>query len=194
MGHRRRYHRGRGAALLGTVVLVVGSACTQGDGDTSVSPDFPTSEPIVVSTEGVAEAQHWALEDGEVTRVEYEQGFEDFAGCAEKEGVPLNRMGTDPATGLIRYNYSAEPVDAAVAERCYREFWSEIDAVFQTTDPETVAAVLEDQLRFFETEIRPCLEANGYEGPEVVDPNSTETGAAVDQWAVLMGEGRCRTE
>ncbi len=68
-----------------------------------------TSQPATLAELGVPEAeslpplQAAALADGAVTREEYGQGFGAFARCAGDRGDPLDVMGIDPSTGLMRY-------------------------------------------------------------------------------------------
>lgn len=160
-----------------------------------------TSQPAVLA-ELVPEAdslpplQAAALADGAVTREEYAQGFEAFARCAEDRGDPLDVMGTDPSTGLVRYGTKellgipGEPAPTAQG-RCYEETFSWIELVFQLTDPAVLDKGYAEQDAQYAAEGAACLARNGIDAPSEVDTRTPEGLEWYGRYTKLASDQKC---
>lgn len=160
------------------------------------------SRPAVLADLGVPGAdslpplQAAALADGAVTREEYAQGFEAFARCAEGRGEPLDVMGTDPTTGLIRYGTTdllgvpGKPAGTPQGT-CYEETFSWIELVFQVTDPAVLDRGNSEQNALYATEGAACLARNGIDAPSEVDTRTPEGHAWFDRYTELASNQKC---
>ena len=122
--------------------VTVGHPGTTADGET-----FITSGPSL--------EQAAALEDGVVTREEYEAGFLRFEACMEKIGIDL--IGGFVSADLITYSYM--PQGTAEEENCYYAEYDQLDGAWQLENGDH-----EGGLAF----LRGCLEQYGIR-PEI-DP------------------------
>jgi hypothetical protein len=163
-----------------------------------------TSQPATLAELGVRvpEAdslpplQAKALADGAVTRQEYAQGFGAFARCAQDRGDPLDVMGTDPSTGLVRYGTTqllgvpGEPAGGPQG-RCYEETFSWIELVFQVSDPAVLEKGYAEQDALYAAEGAPCLARNGIDAPSEVDTRTPEGLEWLGRYAELASDQKC---
>jgi hypothetical protein len=159
------------------------------------------SRPPTLAELGVPEAdslpplQAAALADGAVTREEYAQGFGAFARCAKDRGDPLDVMGTDPSTGLVRYGthglgVPGKPVGTPQGT-CYEETFSWIELVFQVTDPAVLEKGYAEQDALYAAEGAACLARNGIDAPSEVDTRTPEGLAWLSRYTKLASEQKC---
>ena len=133
----------------------------------------------VPAADALPPLQAAALADGAVTREEYAQGFAAFARCAEDRGDPLDVMGTDPSTGLVRYGTTqllgvpGKPAGGPQG-RCYEETFSWIELVFQVSDPAVLEKGYAEQDALYAAEGAACLARNGIDAPSEVDTRTPE--------------------
>jgi hypothetical protein len=126
------------------VVVVIGvSACTSAGGTTEgisaeggapVSPHSSASGQRSMTTDGEdfvvaapSAEQVAAIEDGVVTRDEYEAGFLRFEACMEKIGISL--IGGVVSADVISYSYM--PQGTVEEENCYYAEYDQIDGAWQ---------------------------------------------------------------
>jgi hypothetical protein len=161
-----------------------------------------TSEPAVLAglrvpgADALPPLQAAALADGAITREEYAQGFEAFARCAEDRGDPLDVLGTDASTGLIRYgttNLLGVPGKAAGTSqgRCYEETFSWIELVFQVTDPAVLDKGNAEQDALYAAEGAACLVRNGVDAPSEVDTRTPEGLDWFGRYTELASRQKC---
>jgi hypothetical protein len=136
------------------------------------------------------------LADGAVTREEYAQGFEAFARCAEDRGDPLDVMGTDASTGVIRYGTTellGVPGKAAGTSQgiCYEETFSWIELVFQMTDPAALDQGNSEQDKLYAAEGAACLARNGIDAPSEVDTRTPEGLEWFGRYTKLASDQKC---
>ena len=182
------------------VALALGLVALAGCSGVQSAPS--ASQPAVLAELGVPGAdalpplQAAALADGVVNREEYAQGFEAFARCAEDRGDPLDLMGTDAATGLIKYGTSdrlgvpGEPASSSQGI-CYEENFSWIEFVFQVTDPAVREAGFAQQDSLYATEGAACLARNGIDAPSEVDTRTPEGLEWFGRYTKLASEQKC---
>lgn len=184
------------ARLLATLGLALAVAGCAWFGD----QDLPA--PSVLTQLGVPEPgslppiQAAALADGAVTREEYAQAFQAFARCAEDRGDPLDVMGTDVSTGLVRYGTSEVlgiPGEAAATPqgRCYEETFSWVELVFQLTDPTLLEQGKAEQDALYAAEGAACLVKNGLDAPAEVDTRTPEGLEWFDRYTDLAADQKC---
>lgn len=73
--------------------------------------------------------QRAALQGGEVTRSEYQAGFERFRACLSEEGYELSSI--REVGDVLDYGIPAEAVDSGVEGQCYQEHFGFLDEVWQ---------------------------------------------------------------
>ncbi len=152
------------------------SSTSLGDGRVALDESFPVR----------------ALEDGEVALQEYEQGYAIFEECTLQLGVELIRFADDPNVPLISYGIPAmAPELLEQVDECYFTYFGEVDARFQTTNPDVLTHRDEEDVKFFEREARPCLDQHGIETPAVPDLQSDEMVQAMDRFFELLAQGSC---
>lgn len=69
------------------------------------------------------------LEDGQITRAEYESAFDRFAQCMTEAGYPV--IGIDRSETVIRYSTSSAATEAGVEAVCYDSEFAKTDEVWQ---------------------------------------------------------------
>lgn len=189
-GHRRQL------VFALALVLVDLGGCAGPQSAPSPSPIAALASLGVPEADSLPPLQAAALADGAVTREEYAQGFEAFARCAEDRGDPLDLMGTDAATGLIKYGTTdrlgvpGEPASTSQGI-CYEETFSWIELVFQVTDPAVLDAGYSQQDALYATEGAACLARNGIDAPSQVD---TRTPAGLEwfgRYTKLASDQKC---
>lgn len=181
-------------AVASVVVGLLLAGCTSGSPQ-SLSP-FST-EPVV-DLQSLPPEQRDAFEDGKVLLPEYQSGFAAFRACAEdsaKDSVAIES--TDPETGLIIYGTMGVleppgPIAGSAVNRCYQTYFSYIELAWQRTDPTLLAVSARRQRELFDTTFRPCLEANGYEVPDVVEPGTEVYGELTVAATKLFNDGTCQ--
>jgi hypothetical protein len=160
------------------------------------SPSASQPAVRVPGADSLPPLQAAALADGVVTREEYAQGFEAFARCAEARGDPLDVMGTDASTGLMRYGTTdllgvpGKPVSTPQGV-CYEETFSWIELVFQMTDPAVLDAGYSQQDALYASEGAACLARNGIDAPPKVDTRTPEGLDWFSQYTKLASDQKC---
>lgn len=150
----------------------------------------------VPAADALPPLQAAALADGAVTREEYAQGFAAFARCAEDRGDPLDVMGTDPSTGLVRYGTTqllgvpGEPAGGPQG-RCYEETFSWIELVFQVSDPAVLEKGFAEQDALYAAEGAACLLRNGIDAPSEVDTRTPEGLEWLGRYTALASDQKC---
>lgn len=111
------------------------------------------ADPGNIALEEISEFQKSAISDGEITRDEYEVGFDNYRNCMERIGYPLSGV----SELHLRFDYSyAAAADEQGAIECYFGEFSEIDAGW-TLRPEVVENTETSRI------IQQCLIDNGIE-------------------------------
>jgi hypothetical protein len=148
------------AATAVLLILVSGTAgCTEGVRDSSPSSQ-ETDQVELASPEeldSISLEQEAALIDGEVSREEYEAGFQRFQSCMDGIGYPL--AGVSEVNGVFDYSYPSV-ADHNGALECYSSEFKLIDRAWQTK-PEIMEQSESSRI------IRACLIDHG------VKPEST---------------------
>ena len=163
-----------------------------------LSPSQPPAlaEPRVPAADALPPLQAAALADGAVTREEYAQGFAAFARCAEDRGDPLDVMGIDPSTGLIRYGTTGlvgVPGKSVGTPQgtCFEETFSWIELVFQVTDPAVLEKGYAEQDALYAAEGAACLARNGIDAPSEVDTRTPEGLEWLGRYTALASDQKC---
>ena len=131
--------------------------------------------------------QRAAFSDGSISTQEYQAAVHAFADCSGNS-VLLNPP--DPATGYTSYTTKGdigEPGHETNTPpgRCYREYLSWIEMVWDLTDPTMLASGKEQAVQLFEESGRKCLEDNGIKVP-AGRPNFDDP--QFQQWQVQVSE------
>lgn len=175
----------RALSGLALVLVVLSAACSNDSNEVS------ERQAATVPADGnVPDEQRWAFDDGEVSRDEYERGFRQFESCADDRGVRLTTAEVDEQSGLIHYMYPDDEAQAAVVEQCYAKHFVEIDAAFQTTDADVLAASRAEGEQLWQT-ARACLESNGEDVPSAYDEWDPEVADGLMRYMELSNDGRC---
>jgi hypothetical protein len=127
----RRVAAGTGAAVVAaSLVATLWSPADRPDTGPTVADDGAVQqhgrddEPVPMSPE-----QQAALRDGEVTRSEYEAGFDRFRACMEREGGDVVRVRwIDDA---IRFSYEGSPKSMRAFGLCYPSEFEQVDMRWQ---------------------------------------------------------------
>lgn len=127
--------------VIPVVLMLAVSACSSQGGATgeSVSEDgapayLPAPGQIAMTTDGEefvqaepSPEQTAALEDGVVTREEYEAGFSRFESCMERIGIEL--VGAVVSADIISYSYL--PQGTVAEENCYYAEFDHVSGAWQ---------------------------------------------------------------
>lgn len=201
-------------AVLLVAVVITFVGCEAGEDPASAESVAPSSsgasdlggdswefDLALVDLSSASDEQRDALSDGVLTRQEYRDGFERFQSCTEESGARVNGGVEDRESGRISYSYPAERSEYATGEDplvkavedCYKAEWREIDATFQTSNPVLIEEQRQGWVDMYEAMIRPCLEKNGIDAPDVPPDfdDDEATGAVIQEWEPLYESGRC---
>ncbi len=184
--------------VAGTILaLAIGlTGCAWPQSGPSTSPPATLAELGVPAADALPPLQAEALADGAVTREEYAQGFAAFARCADDRGDPLDVMGIDPSTGLVRYGTTqllgvpGKP-GGGPQGGCYEETFSWIELVFQVSDPAVLEKGYADQDALYAAEGAACLARNGIDAPSEVDTRTPEGLEWLGRYAELASDQKC---
>lgn len=192
----RQLTNGRRRLLVLALALVGLTGCAGPESAPSASQPAVLAELGVPGAASLPPLQAAALADGAVTREEYAQGFEAFARCAEDRGAPLDVMGTDASTGLIRYGTTdplGVPGESVGTSQgiCYQENFSWIELVFQVTDPAVLDAGYSEQDALYAAEGAACLARNGIDAPSEVDTRTPEGLEWLGRYTKLASDQKC---
>jgi hypothetical protein len=167
------------------------AACS--DEDARLTGDVTSGS---IALDRIPPEQRNTFADGVVTLQEYTAAFAEFEACANSTSLTVVNVTTDPATGLIQYGTVGEltfsgPDNGSELDRCYRTYFSETEATWQTTDPAVVAQSDAESLETFKRDLQPCLEANGYEVPDDIASGTQQFGDLSAQAIQLINDGVC---
>lgn len=183
-----------------TFVLVACSGVGTKSNDRPLESSAPATL-IAPANHDLPEEQRQYFEDGKVTLAEYQAAYYAFGQCAADAGVgaDLREQSRDLATGVIWYSTQTLLMppgqsDGSKLNECYIRWFAHTEAAFLTSDPAVLAAEPQEQMDFFNKNLRPCLERIGVEIPDDLEFND-------ENWAQLNGEamralqdGRCSPE
>jgi hypothetical protein len=177
------------------------NAGTEADHRTPISSG--PLEPAVLESEAVPEEQRQYLADDKVTLSEYQSAYSAFAQCAVDAGVgdDLREQGRDVVTGLITYSTRTllsppgqtppGQSDGSQLNECFHRWFAHVERAFQATDAAVLAAEPQEQMEFFNENIRPCLEQLGVNVPEDLEFNDENWGQLNDEAVRAFQDGRC---
>ncbi len=200
----RSHDRSVASVALGLLLAwatVLGVAC--GGSDERSTGDLPAGgrqAEGVVAVAGIPEEQRAFFLDGKVDVDEYRQAFAQFKECAAERGISdqLQEVGVDPVTGVISYQTSIEsPLEApgvtsgSQLNDCYQLWFAQTEIAFQTSDPNVVAALPGEQMKFFDSNIRPCLEMIGITVPADLQYNDENWGPLTETATRAIADGQC---
>jgi hypothetical protein len=178
------------------------AACSTAGGDpdqndASASSSVPVPAPV---NRAVPEAQQEYFSDGEVSLAEYQEAFATFVQCAADAGLgsDLREQGRDEVTGVISYSTQTlllppGQFDGTKLNDCYQDTFVYVEVAFQTSDPTVLAAQPQEQLAFFNENIRPCLAKIGIEVPDDLEFNDENWLQLNDEATRAFQDGRCDT-
>ena len=158
---RPRSWRSRGAAALAGMVLVA-AGCSEGPQDPAPAAagdgapvlkagpaqEMTTTDGEVFLPEGPSAEQAAALEDGVVTREEYEAGFRRFEACMTELGIEL--LDVDMNAPVLSASYLTQ--GTVEEENCFYAEFGQIDTSWQIENNDHSVDV---------AALASCLEANG---------------------------------
>ena len=175
---------------IGTLVALCAMPLACSSERSSVSSQDSTVAVVDVD-EGSPQAA--ALADGKVTTAEYHVAFSLFEACANDGTTSVVDVNTDPTTGLITFGVTGDlETPGTTLYECYIRYFDDIELTWQSTDENFLESSRESQIAFFDTELRPCLESNGVEVPDVTpQPGSQEFGDLMTAVAALFNSGSC---
>ena len=174
-------------------LFLVAAGCSD---NSFVNPSVTTASPGLPSLDRVPEAQRKALADGKVTLDEYRKGFDAFAACLVRRGVPAGSITVDPRTGIIDYGVHervgtpAQPTNNSTGQ-CYDETFSYIEYVYQTTDPLVLQAGLDEEQALYDSKARACLARNGVEAGADEHVGTETFVALMNRWREFDQAGKC---
>ena len=110
---------------------------TDGSADQTFTIDADRSNEYVVwaswanppENAAASEPQQVALQDGQITRAEYEAAFDRFAQCMADADYPV--IGIDRSGTVIRYSTSAAATEAGAEAICYETEFARTDEAWQ---------------------------------------------------------------
>lgn len=187
--------------LLTFVMAACSNAGTEADDRTPISSG--PLELAVLESEAVPEEQRQYFADDKVTLSEYQSAYSAFAQCAVDAGVgdDLREQGRDVVTGLITYSTRTllsppgqtppGQSDGSQLNECYHRWFAHVERAFQATDAAVLAAEPQEQMEFFNENIRPCLEQIGVDVPEDLEFNDENWGQLNDEAVRAFQDGRC---
>ncbi len=168
-----------------------------------------TQTPVVVRNviEEILENRNVPVEqlpyfqDGKVTLQEYQEAYEAFKQCAADAGVgdDLREQGRDEATGLIEYSTQTLLVPGRTTpgqpgselDECYSRWFFYVEAAFQNSDPAVLAAEPQEQLDFFNENLRPCLEQIEVAVPDDLQFQDENWFPLNSEVVTAINDGRC---
>lgn len=191
----------------GGLLAVVSVACS-GAGQASLdhasaggvgSP--PATLAPIPGFDNVPDEQRAYFEDGRVTLQEYQEAYGRFVECAQDAGVAdvFHEVDRDPISGLISYSVSSYSDDllapgdysASKLNDCYQRWFAHTEIAFQVSDPAALAAIAAQERRFFDAELRPCLERIGVVVPDDLEVDDDNWRSLDDQAMQAFQDGRC---
>ena len=217
-GRSRRYHEpmtAMGSWLMSRVpgwyallcIAVSLTACSGtgsgSPGDTSADdgPAPTQSLPVVenfAENHDLPEEQLGYFQDGKVTLQEYQEAYGAFVQCAADAGIgdDLREQSRDEVTGLIWYSTGTELLppgqsNGTELNDCYHRWFAHTEMAFQTSDPAVLAGEPAEQMKFFNENLRPCLEHIEVAVPDDLEYQDENWGPLNDEAVRAINDGRC---
>ena len=182
-----------------------------GDASADAGP-APTQAPsvaenmveIIAEQDDLPEEQRAYFQDGKITLQEYQEAYGAFVQCAADGGIgdDLREQSRDEVTGLIVcstrtllvFPGQAPPggqYDGSVLNDCYHRWFAHTEAAFQTSDPAVLAGEPAEQMKFFNENLRPCLEHIEVAVPDDLEYQDENWGPLMDEATRAINDGRC---
>lgn len=196
-------------------LLFIAVSITACSGTGSASPDDASADEgsaptqarsvveNVVENRDLPEEQRAYFQDGKVTLQEYQEAYGAFVQCAADAGVgdDLREQGRDEVTGLIAYSTRTllsppgqtppGQSDGSELNDCYHRWFAHVEVAFQGSDPAVLAGQPAEQMRFFNENLRPCLEHIGVAVPDDLEFQDENWGPLNDEAVRAIQDGRC---
>ncbi len=159
-------------------VLSIAVCLTACSGTGSASPDDASADdgPVpsqalsevenIVENKDVPEEQLVYFQDGKVTLQEYQEAYGAFV--------------TSP-----------DQSDGTELKDCYHRWFAHTEMAFQTSDPAVLAGEPAEQMKFFDENLRPCLEHIEVAVPDDLEYQDENWGPLMDEAVRALQNGRC---
>ncbi len=171
------------------------ASADEGPAPTQALPVVENMVEIIAEKDDLPDEQRAYFQDGKVTLQEYQEAYGLFLKCTEEAGVAAswNEVGRDEVTGVITYTITdyEEGLPGSRTSECYERWWRDTEAAFQTSDPAVLAGEPAEQMRFFDENLRPCLEHIGVAVPDDLEYQDENWGPLMDEAVRAINDGRC---